>query len=652
VFSYKEISMSGLASLDTIAAIESVPLAERNLPASTYGVLERAAQERPQDTALHFFLEGNAYQKAVTYSNKAWFGRMTQAANMFHDLGIGPNDVVSYILPNLPETFLTLYGSEAAGIANPLNPLLEPHTLAEIMKAAETKVLVTLAPFPRTDVWAKVASIADKVPTLHTILQVDLADHLTGIKKIVVQLLRLREKKTSVRARVLNFNKTLAAYPADRLTSGRKIAPDEIASYFHTGGTTGTPKLAMHTHHNEVFDAWMAATAAGAGPDEVMLCGLPLFHNFGAIAAGLGLWATGGTVVLATPQGYRGEGVVPNFWNIISHYRCTSFNAVPTLVNSLLNVPIGDADIRTLESAICGAAPLPVEWFKQFRDRTGVGILEGYGLTEGTSVCSVNPRDGEQRVGSVGYRLPYQEMRVAIVADNKFVRFCEPDEVGIIVLRGPNVFPGYKEDFHNQTAFVDAGDGKGKWLNTGDLGRQDADGYFWLTGRKKELIIRGGHNIDPKQIEEPLHEHPAVAMAAAVGRPDPRVGEVPVVYVELKPGQHASEEEILTFAQNNIGERAAVPKRIYIIDEVPLTAVGKVFKPQLSRAQAKDVFEGELENIAGVASATVSAEGDKVRGTVVYVRIQCASGTDKSAVEQEVRRALSQYTVAYELTVA
>ncbi len=644
--------MPGIASMADIQAIEQVPLAERNLPRSTYEVIARQAAQRPDSPALLFFLQASAYQDAVTFTYRQMLAKINQVANMLHDLGVGPKDVVSYVLPNLPETYFTLLGGEAAGIVGPVNPLLEPETIADILRASETKVLVTLAPFPRTDVWEKVASIADSVPTLHTILRVDLADYLGGLKKLLVNFMRRGKGKEKLRARVLDFNKTLARYPADRLVSGREIRPDDIAAYFHTGGTTGTPKLAMHTHWNEVYDSWASSTMVGAGPEDRNFLGLPLFHNYGAIAVGIGSWQFGGSLVVGTPQGFRGEGVVDNFWSILSHYRCTLFSGVPTLFKALLEVPIPPGtDLSHLKGATCGAAPLPMEIARRFTEKTGIKIVEGYGLTEGTSVASVNPIEGEIRVGSIGFRLPYEEMAIAEVEGDRIARFLPPCETGVVVIRGDNVFPGYKDDFYNKGVFLDAGDGGRPWLNTGDLGYVDEDSYFWLTGRQKELIIRGGHNIDPKQIEEPMHRHPAVALAAAVGRPDPRVQEVPVVYVELRPGATATEEELLAFAREHIGERAAVPKRIYIVNQIPLTAVGKVYKPELTRRQVEDVFNEELSRIPGVASYQVRAELDKRLGTVARVRVTPEPNADPAAVEQACRAALGQYTVHFELTV-
>lgn len=643
--------MSGFGTMADVEAFEAVPLAERGLPNSTYGVLKRSAEAHANLPALIFFLQGTDFKRSVTFTFREWFAKMTQTANMFHGLGIGPTDTVSYILPNLPQTYFTLYGGEAAGIVNPINPLLEPDTIAEIMNAAETKVLVTLTPFPKTDIWGKVVSFADKVPTLQTILQIDIAQYLGGFKKILVNLMRFGQNRANLRARVLNFDKTLAQYPTDRLVSGRTIQPDDIASYFHTGGTTGTPKLAKHTHFNEVFDGWIAAKEVDGQPGGLNYLGLPLFHNYGAIAIGIGSWSVGTGIVMGTPSGFRGEGVIENFWKILDHYECTMFGAVPTLFKALLNVPVGDSNLSRIKLATSGAAPLPVEMARQFTEKTGIKILEGYGLTEGTSVSSANPLAGTPRIGSVGFRIPYQEMRAAILDGTEFVRFCEPNEVGVIILRGPNVFPGYRDEFYNKGLFVDTGDGKGNWVNTGDMGRQDEDGYFWLTGRKKELIIRGGHNIEPKQIEEPILLHPAVALAAAVGRPDSHAGELPVVYVELKPEMSATKEELLAFAKQKIGERAAIPKRVYILDQIPLTAVGKVYKPTLVHEQVIDVYQGELKQIEGISSATVTAETHKQLGTLAHVNVTAKPNTDHNALQKKIREALGHYTVHYKLNI-
>ena len=193
---------------------------------------------------------------------------------------------------------------------------------------------------------------------------------------------------------------------------------------------------------------------------------------------------------MGTPQGYRGEGVIPSFWEIVEHYRIVAFSGVPTVYSALLQVPVGGRDISSVGYGFCGAAPMPVELFRTFEKTIGIRILEAYGLTEGACVSSVNPPEGERRIGSIGLRLPYQKMAVVRLDDSGgFTGFAGTEEVGVLAIRGPNVFAGYINAEHNKGLWLEI-DGE-RWLNTGDLARQDADGYFWLTGRKKELIIRG-----------------------------------------------------------------------------------------------------------------------------------------------------------------
>jgi fatty-acyl-CoA synthase len=235
-------------------------------------------------------------------------------------------------------------------------------------------------------------------------------------------------------------------------------------------------------------------------------------------------------------------------------------------------------------------------------------------------VSSVNPPFGERWVGSIGLRLPGQAMKAVLVDETgRYVRDCDANEVGQLVISGPNVFVGYTCPEQNHDIWIELGDGR-NWLNTGDLGRCDADGYFWLTGRKKELIIRGGHNIDPAAIEEPLHRHPAVQVAAAVGRPDMHAGELPVAYVQLKPGAVTTEAELAEFLRHEINERAAFPKGIRIVDAMPLTGVGKIFKPALRRRETEDAVRMALVE-AGVEDAAVSIIEDTSLGMALYVEL-------------------------------
>jgi fatty-acyl-CoA synthase len=386
---------AAVATISDIESIESVPLKRRNLPSNTYEAIQQGAALKPDKIALQFFLQGTHFNDALFYTYKDVIGLINQTANMFHDLGIGKDDVVSMILPNMPQAFFTIFGGEAAGIVNPINPMLEPEVMADIMNAAGTKVLVTLAPFPATDIWQKVASIADEVPTLEMILQVDLANYLTRLKKWGAKWLVLRaDKGHKPRARVVDFVARSRRHMTQRLEFDRQIAANDIASYFHTGGTTGTPKLAQHTHFSEVFDAWSAAETITLGADKILFCGLPLFHVNGVIVTGLIPWMKGASVILGPPSGYRGEGVISNFWRIVDFYKINFFSGVPTVYSSLLNVPVEDSDISSLEFAVCGAAPMPAEVFRQFEARTKVMILEGYGLTEAVCISSVNPPGG------------------------------------------------------------------------------------------------------------------------------------------------------------------------------------------------------------------------------------------------------------------
>ncbi|MGO9358776.1 MAG: acyl-CoA synthetase [Xanthobacteraceae bacterium] len=618
-------------NLADIQSIETQPLATRGLPRTTYDVFTASAKHWPDRKALSFFLTADTYQRASTWTYAELLAEITRAANALHAFGVSADHPVAYVLPNLPETHFTIWGGEAAGVVLAVNPLLEPDLILEILRAAKVRVLVTLAPVPGVELWSKLAPHLSALSELRVVALVDLMTYLGGPAgaSVAAAAAGLPDAKFEI----VDFRAAMRAQPADRLVSPRTITEGSISSYFCTGGTTGAPKIAVRTHGNEIFDAWAAAQMFGDHETQrTYFCGLPLFHVNAQLASGLLPWMHGHHVLLATPEGYRGKNLIARFWEIAAYHRISTFSGVPTIYAALLEVPIGDNDISSLEFAVCGAAPMPAKLIEAFEAKTGLKIVEGYGLTEGACVSSLNPPDGERRVGSIGLRLPYQEMR-AVVLDSagQFQRTADVDEIGTIVIHGPNVFNGYLDSRHNTDLWIDIEGAR--WLNTGDLGRQDADGYFWLAGRRKELIIRGGHNIDPKLIEDVLHKHPAVAMAAAVGSPDVHAGEVPVAYVQAKPGATVSDQELMDFAATHVPERAAIPKHVRIMPSLPLTGVGKIFKPALQQREIEAVVRAEAAN-AGAIIDELWFERDPRLGQVVRIRASAGAPPLRTALER------------------
>lgn len=644
--------MQGIVDIRDVEAAESRGLPP-DLPASSYEMIKRGASLNPKAPALSFFLTTDEHRKPETWTYHELLARITQTANFFHDIGVKKDSVIAFVLPNLPETHFVIWGGQATGIVAALNPLLEGPAIAELLNAANASVLVTLAPFPGTDLWTKLQPQLSNIKSLRHLVLVNLPDRVRGLKHFAARFMQRRETarlhgRKGIRGavpasiQIHDFDRGIRAQDSHRLNSGRRITANDESSYFCTGGTTGLPKIAMRRHGNEVANAWSAAQflGDGIGAGKVVFCGLPLFHVNGVLVTGLLPFSKGAHVILGTPQGYRGESVVKRFWEIVEHHRINFFSGVPTLYAALLQVPVGTRNITSLEYGLCGAAPMPVEVFRNFQERTGLKILEGYGLTEATCVSSVNPPLGERRLGSIGLRIPGQQMKAVLLDEQgAYQRDCALGEVGVLVVSGPNVFIGYRVPQQNKGLWIDCGDGA-RWLNTGDLARQDEQGYFWLTGRKKELIIRGGHNIDPLTIEEPLHRHPAVEIAAAVGRPDAHAGELPVAYVQLKAGATATESELAEFLKKEIAERAALPRQVRIIDKMPLTGVGKIFKPALKHRETRDALEVALRE-AQVPFHDVAVGDDQSKGLVVTVRLEAG------APEEAARAVLGRFSFPF-----
>jgi fatty-acyl-CoA synthase len=614
-----------IRSLDDLIAYEQTPW-QQQLPArSTYELLLRACGSHPERTALRFVLTGAPDAPEISIDYRTLQEQVTRTANAFHGAGIAPGQAVTLLLPNLPETHYALLGAQAAGIASPVNPMLDVEHIASIVNATEASALVTVAPMPGSDIWSKAVEVAERCPSLRTLFVVSLAPYVDPATGAALETMyQAAPQPRRVGLRIVPFDAALRAEPADRLVSGRVIDGRERCAYFHTGGTTGLPKIAVHTHLNETFVACMLG-ALEPRP-HVVLCGLPLFHVNGAMVTGLAAFHGGWEVVMLTPQGYRGKDVLPNFWRLVERFGASTFSAVPTIFATLADLPRDGADLSTLRHAFCGAAPLPPEVARRFEQAAGIPLCEGYGLTEGACISSVNPTDGVRHPGSVGLRLPHQALQAwRVDSAGLALHACGPGEIGVIGIAGPNVFPGYLNARDNRGIWLAPG-----WLNTGDLGYLDANGYLYLTGRAKDLIIRGGHNIDPAMIEDALLRHPAVAMVAAVGQPDEHAGELPVAYVTLKPGAPILPEQLLEEVRDLVPERAAVPVRIEVLGQMALTAVGKIAKAELRMRAATHVFRQRLAQRGIEASVEVKADGQ--RGVVAAIRAEAAQAERAGAV--------------------
>ena len=601
--------MSFATKADRDAVENEMPWSKRDVSKTMYEFVNSVAKRHGQRPGVSFQITSGPNDKAETLNWQEFRDKSVQAANLLRRLGIGENDVVAYLLPICNEASLTLIGGSIAGIANPINPLLEPDQIAAILRETNAKVLVTLRAFPKSDLAQLAADAVAQAPNIETILEVDLNRYLTPPKSWIVRLIRPKVT-ASHSAKVLDFN--LELDKQNRALDFEDATEDRVAAYFHTGGTTGMPKVAQHKYSGIVYNGWLGDRMLFSS-DDTIICPLPLFHVFACHVILMAMISSGAHVVFPTPQGYRGEGVFDNFWKLIERWNVSFMITVPTAISALMQRPV-DADITSLRTAFSGSSPLPVELFKRFEKATGVQIVEGYGLTEVTCLVSCNPDQGLKKVGSVGIPLPHTNVKILLDAADGPTE-CAVNEIGEICVENPGVFAGntYTETIKNTGLYH-----FNTHLRTGDLGRMDEDGYLWITGRAKDLIIRGGHNIDPAQIEEALAGHEAVGFVGAIGQPDVHAGEIPCAYVELVLGATVTPEELITFANSLVTERAAQPKYIEILPELPKTAVGKVFKPALRKSAIIRTYNLALSE-AGVDAQVQKVVEDKYRGLTAQV---------------------------------
>jgi fatty-acyl-CoA synthase len=441
----------------------------------------------------------------------------------------------------------------------------------------------------------------------------------------------------------IDFDSALDAQPADRLVFDRTVGRDTVAATFHTGGTTGAPKLARLTHGNQVHAAWGAATLLAMGPRDAMINGFPLFHVAGAFTYGLSSLLAGTTLVLPTAQGMRDAAFVAAYWRWVERERVTLLAGVPTIVATLMNVDPSGADLSGVRAMLTGGSPLPGELAQAFEARFGKPVRNILGMTECAGVVSIVPFAAARRPGSCGLPVPFTEVVALPEGPGGRPRLdarCAPGETGVVALRGPNVSPGYTDPTRDTGTF------EGGWLVSGDLGHVDPDGEVFVTGRAKDVIIRSAHNIDPAAIEEVLLAHPSVQLAAAVGQPDPYAGEVPVAFVQARPGAEIDEAALLAFVAPRIGERPALPKRIDVIGAMPLTAIGKVYKPALRAIATARAFDEALAPLRARGWSPRVEPRERGGGLEVAIAVE-APGADDGEVDAALRAALRDFAVPW-----
>lgn len=587
---------------EDLAAIESIPLSQRGLPVSTYALLHRAARMWPDRPAVTVIPDTTQWREPMRRTFSQLLADVHRTANLLADVGVGRTDAVALIAPNCAQLITATLAAQLAGIAAPINGALSADHVTELVQRSGARVLIAAAPQLDQNCW-------------------DLAEQLArrGVVDTVLVLAASEGEPTAAvpavigHARVGYLAELAKSYDSTRF-SGTLPAAADLAALFHTGGTTGTPKLAAHTHANEVSDAWMIAASSLLDENSVALAALPLFHVNALVVTILAPLLRGQHTVWAGPLGFRDPALYAHLWKIVQHYDINIISAVPTVYSVLSQLPV-DADITSLQFALVGASALPESVRRSFQSHTGVPLVQGYGLTEATC-ASIRSFPDHPRPGSVGQRLPYQQVKIARKSEARWQNL-PAGSVGHLLINGPNVFPGYV------TARTDIGfelDGcgvlDGGWLDTGDLARIDAEGYVFLAGRTKDLIIRGGHNIDPATTEDALLSHPAVTGAAAVGRPDPHAGEIPVAYVTVAANTQVSHQQLQDWATTHVTEPTAAPKAVTIVDALPVTAIGKPHKLPLRADATRVALQHALTGIGGVHAVEAGVEDGTVTAMV------------------------------------
>jgi len=539
-------------------------------------VLEEMARKYPDRTALIF--------KGTTISYREYNEAVDRFAAALQGLGVKKGDRVAVHLPNCPQFPIAYYAIlRIGGIVVPCNPIYTAREMRHQLTDSGAEIIVTLSAM-----YPIIKQIRSETELRHVIVA-KIKTYFPPVLRLLFTL--LMEKKGGHKADISGdantywFRDILASASAS--PTPVEVAWDDTAVLMYTGGTTGISKGAQLTHKNILVNAyqckvWLSAEEAR----HVIMTALPLYHSY-AMTTCMNVGNLIAAALLLIPDPRDLKDVLES----ITKYKPTLYPGVPAMYVAINNYPdLSKYDVSSIKACISGAAGLPVEVQQRFQELTGARLVEGYGLSEASPVTHANPIFGENRVGTIG--VPWPDTEVKIVDTDTGERVLGVGEAGELCIRGPQVMKGYwRMPTETANALRPDPEGGDPWLYTGDIATMDEDGYFKIVDRKKDMILgAGGYNIYPREVEEVLYEHPKVLEAAAIGVPVEERGERVKVFVVLKPGETATEEEIIAFCRENLAPYK-VPKFVEFRDELPKTMVGKILRRVLLEEEKKKMAE-------------------------------------------------------------
>ena len=524
--------------------------------APLYQLLEKSAARQPDATCTIFFGREESYGQIREQSDRL--------ALALDGLGVRPGERVALLLPNCPQYVIAYYAILKAGaVVVALNPLANEKELTHLLNDAQAQTLITIPMFLE-----RVASFQAETP-LRRIIDTGLAEYMPLPLSALMRIREWRQRRAAAQAggaETVAWQQLLAeADPADFRPA--EVDPDGLAVLLYSGGTTGVAKGIMLSHYACMANAYQIQSWGELTPDDRILTVLPLFHGYGMSVNMNACLLAGGQTILV-PRFDAGDVL-----KLIEKQRPTFFTGVPTMFVAFSNLPqIETADLSSLKGIFVGAAPLTRAIKDEFERKTGGRMIEGYGLTEAVTAIMANPYQGRHKLGSIG--IPFPDV-VARIGDLETAEPVAPGEPGEILLQSPTLMLGYYDRPEETAEALRNG-----WLHTGDIGYMDEDGYFYITDRKKDLIIVGGFNVFPREIEEVLYQHPKVKEGVALGIPDEYAGERIKVFVTLKEGESATEEELIAHFREHL-TRYKVPAAVEFRDALPKSMIGKILRREL-----------------------------------------------------------------------